>query len=325
MSLTKQERAQGCMIGAAYGDSLGAATEFISSERIKKTYGNDGITELVPVYGKVGNITDDTQMAIATAEGILNSTDEEIGFNEDLVVQNIWQAYLRWFETQADSSQARAPGATCLSALSDGRLGTLRDPLNGSPGCGAIMRAHPLGVAFENNKNTFKLGVLSGVLTHGHPNAYIPAGFLSALTGEIMQGSQFVDALQLTIKRLKNMQNAEGTQDAISRALSGDHRGDTFEVIDNEVGGGGGWHGHDALAIGVFAVLRANEDPLEAVRIAANHSGDTDSTGSIAGALVGALHGPRPFIDTLQQQDVHLEHKERLESLAFDLAEIDVK
>ena len=50
---------------------------------------------------------------------------------------------------------------------------------------------------------------------------------------------------------------------------------------------GGGWVGEEALAIGYFAALVADGFE-EAMRIAANHSGDSDSTASIAGQIVGA-------------------------------------
>jgi ADP-ribosylglycohydrolase len=39
---------------------------------------------------------------------------------------------------------------------------------------------------------------------------------------------------------------------------------------------GGGWVGEEALAIGLYAVLSA-ESYVEAIRIATNHSGDSDS------------------------------------------------
>lgn len=322
MAISREERAVGCMIGAAYGDSLGAATEFSSSKTIKKRFGEHGISELVSVYGEVGNITDDTQMAIATAEGILN-TPKDFANDEKLLMHNIWQSYIKWFDTQLDDSESRAPGSTCLSALASNKMGTLRKPLNKSPGCGAIMRAHPIGIAYGSNRNTFRLGVLSGVITHGHPDAYIPSGFLSMLTGEIMDGQEFENALEHVTEKVKKVykKKSKGTITALDRAVSGyKNKGDTFEIIDKEVGGGGGWHGHDALAIGIFAVLRANGDPIESVKIAANHSGDTDSTASIAGAIAGALHGPQAFFDTLDEQNVQLEHEEYLGILATSLA-----
>jgi ADP-ribosylglycohydrolase len=56
---------------------------------------------------------------------------------------------------------------------------------------------------------------------------------------------------------------------------------------------GGGWVAEEALAIGVYGAL-AHPDPGEvrrALLLAVNHSGDSDSTGSICGNLLGAWHG----------------------------------
>jgi len=53
---------------------------------------------------------------------------------------------------------------------------------------------------------------------------------------------------------------------------------------------GAGWVGEEALAIALYSVLSANSF-VEAVAIATNHSGDSDSTASIAGQLWGAMNG----------------------------------
>jgi ADP-ribosyl-[dinitrogen reductase] hydrolase len=53
---------------------------------------------------------------------------------------------------------------------------------------------------------------------------------------------------------------------------------------------GEGWVGEEALAIGLYAALVAPSFE-DAIRIAANHSGDSDSTASIAGQLYGAWTG----------------------------------
>jgi ADP-ribosyl-[dinitrogen reductase] hydrolase len=48
--------------------------------------------------------------------------------------------------------------------------------------------------------------------------------------------------------------------------------------------------GEEALAIGLYAALCALSF-VEAIRIATNHGGDSDSTASIAGQLWGAMNG----------------------------------
>lgn len=53
---------------------------------------------------------------------------------------------------------------------------------------------------------------------------------------------------------------------------------------------GEGWVAEEALAIGVYCALVA-EDVRTGLLLAVNHSGDSDSTGTVCGNLLGAVHG----------------------------------
>ena len=68
-----RERYQGCLLGGAVGDALGAPVEFMRRSEIIREFGPHGITDLAPAYGKLGAITDDTQMTLFTAEGALRA------------------------------------------------------------------------------------------------------------------------------------------------------------------------------------------------------------------------------------------------------------
>ena len=56
---------------------------------------------------------------------------------------------------------------------------------------------------------------------------------------------------------------------------------------------GEGWVGEEALAIGLYCALDAGNDFVRGVRLAVNHGGDSDSTGSITGNILGALLGEK--------------------------------
>ncbi len=94
--------------------------------------------------------------------------------------------------------------------------------------------------------------------------------------------------------------------------------------IDEEIGqlgaDGGGWHGHDALAIALFAMRTG--DPLQIVANAVNHSGDSDSTGSLAGAMAGILYGEEPFVKALEQSGVELEQMDLLRIIGERLSRL---
>ena len=55
------EHFEGCLLGGAVGDALGAPVEFMTIEEIKNHFGPGGIDDFSPAYGKMGAITDDTQ------------------------------------------------------------------------------------------------------------------------------------------------------------------------------------------------------------------------------------------------------------------------
>ena len=67
------DKYRGCLIGGAAGDALGYAVEFLDEATILKRYGEKGITEYDLVNG-VAEISDDTQMTLFTANGLLLGT-----------------------------------------------------------------------------------------------------------------------------------------------------------------------------------------------------------------------------------------------------------
>lgn len=71
---------------------------------------------------------------------------------------------------------------------------------------------------------------------------------------------------------------------------------------------GEGWVADEALAIAIFSVMRHIDDFEKCMICAVNHDGDSDSTGAIAGNIIGAILGysaiPRHFLDTLEIEPV---------------------
>lgn len=320
----EKDRIRGCLIGSAYGDSLGAAVEFLKLDEIRKHYGANGILRLAPAFHHpAGVITDDTQMSIATARGLVASGSAA---ENQIILQSVWTAYKAWFDTQSVPSQCRGAGVTCSFALMSDTVGSRRDPTNKSAGCGGIMRVHPVGIALRNDPvRAFWLGIDSAALTHGDPDAYVPAGAFAALIACLVSGHDFPSAVGEMCRLVLGLSEEErrGTLQAVRVAFEATVSGDHGKVIDEKVGRcgahPGGWLGHDALAIALYAARVAPGDPLQAVRIAVNHSGDSDSTGAITGAIVGAIHGPEAFEKALRDQGVKLERKSELEELSSSL------
>lgn len=338
----RRERYLGCLLGGAVGDALGAPVEFISRAQMLKNFGPEGITRYAPAYGGIGMITDDTQMTLFTAEGLLRSWVrgrlKGITTAEGVTAH----AYLRWLQTQGEQPRKtpidgepgwlighrelhyqRAPGNTCLSSLRE--MKSFGEPArNNSKGCGGVMRVAPAGLfaatlgdrsAGRAVARAFELGDALAGLTHGHPTGRLAAGAFAGLICSLLDGTVLREALEKVTDILVRQRNHEETHRAIASAATlADSDRPHAEAIA-EIGHG--WVADEALGIAIYAALVA--DSLEqGVTVAVNHDGDSDSTGAIAGNLLGALHGveaiPEAWLGPLELREV-------ISEIATDLLE----
>ncbi|ASU77956.1 hypothetical protein CDG81_06130 [Actinopolyspora erythraea] len=334
-----REPVLGCLLGGAVGDALGYVVEFDSMRTIRERFGPDGITGFERTDGPA-RISDDTQMTLFTLEGLVRAGH---GLRRGLAtdpVELVQHAYQRWLYTQGfDREQVsgpgcpepdgwllsqqelfnrRAPGATCVKALhgfaAGGVPGSVDNPLNDSKGCGAVMRAAPAALWSADTAEVFRVGAETGVLTHGHPSGYLPAGTLAVLVRRLLEGDTLRQALDTAMSHLSSWDGHEETTDSLLRARELVSLGTPGpEVIEQQLGGG--WVGEEALAIAVYAALSHPDSFADAVRLAANHSGDSDSTAAVCGNIMGsALSAERIPAEWLAA----LELREVIERLARD-------
>jgi ADP-ribosylglycohydrolase len=294
---TLRDRYRGCLLGGAVGDALGAGIEFESLEEIRGLHGPAGVTGYVPAYGKTGAITDDTQMTLFTAEGLLR--DRQLPAGQRDVPTALWRAYQRWLLTQGGGvkgsdgwlasqqflQQRRSPGMTCLNALSAGQPGREGTAANDSKGSGGVMRAAPAGLA---GGDTFRLGCQAAALTHGHPSGYVAAGALALMTADLVAGQELAQAVAHALGELRQAGGGQEVTEAVDAAVRAAELGPLGASSLAELGEG--WVAEEALAIAVHCALTAS-DFRTGVLHAVNHSGDSDSTGAICGNLLGATLG----------------------------------
>lgn len=301
-------RILGCLLGGALGDAFGYPIEFLSQDQIRERFGEHGLSEPVARDGRL-RVSDDTQMTLFTADGLLAAQAAgELG-QTGPTLGRIRRAYLAWFRTQReewspvatdlrrfrDIWAVRAPGSTCLSALKAGGKGTPARPINDSKGSGAIMRVAPIGLLPTlDADDAFHLAHAAAALTHGHPAARLSAAAFASLLRDLLADTPLTAALARLENRLRTTQDADGVLAAIhaARALAASDT-PTDEAVSRL---GQGWSGDEALAIGLYAALRADSF-AEALRLAANHDGDSDTTASLAGQIWGALYGVDVLVD----------------------------
>lgn len=261
----------------------------MSWAKIKKRYGEQGIRDFDRWGGfPAGFYTDDTQMSLATAAGCICAQQRDSGKGICQPVSAVYRSYLDWLQTQSDPEQVRAPGNTCLSALRSGRMGTVEKRINNSKGCGGVMRTAPAGLAYPPGR-AFEEGVAFAAITHGHPSGYLPAGVLAEMIAHLRLGKTLSDALNLSIAPLLKYEGHRETLECLGLARELAASGSGTEECIHQIGEG--WVGEEALAISIYCALKFSDDWIGGTLAAVNHSGDSDSTGSITGAILGTLLG----------------------------------
>ena len=324
-------RYRGCLLGGAVGDALGAPVEFMDIERIRSVFGTDGISDFAPYSGRLGAITDDTQMTLFTAEGLLRAANRgRLDGIEPNVPTLVAHAYQRWLLTQGEKSALtqsvrtgwlirneelfarRAPGITCLSALREMNHNDVA-ARNDSKGCGGVMRMAPVGLfvpglngdASRHGRESFELGCVLAGITHGHLAGQHAAGALAFLVLQLVEGVALGAALEEVKAVLADVAGSSETLEAITLAMRlAGQEGNTDDHLRQL---GQGWIAEEALAIAIYCAMRSKTFE-EGIVLAVNITGDSDSTGSIAGNLLGAMHGieaiPSHWLESLELRDV---------------------
>lgn len=333
-----QDKCRGSLVGGAIGDALGYPVEFVNSfEEIKSKYGDNGIVEYDMSYPwldeKLDKVlfSDDTQMTLYTIEGLFEA--ERSGRP---IVPTICNAYLAWFGHQVgkkvkisydsklsrieELNQRRAPGNTCLSALLS--IYNCKDPMNSSKGCGGIMRVAPIGLYGATHgwslEETAKLAGEVAELTHLHPLSTYPSAALAVIVQLCVLEDEKIDANHFESIIGKSLEVVSGVYGADAPAMENfqklirkvpqleDNLLRDWEIIEN--GLGGGWVAEETLAIAVFSVMRHIDDFNACMICAVNHGGDSDSTGAVAGNIIGAIIGyeaiPDKFTKSIQLKEL---------------------
>ncbi|MBR3505062.1 MAG: ADP-ribosylglycohydrolase family protein [Clostridia bacterium] len=339
--MNERDKYRGCLIGGAAGDALGYAVEFIGEKEIFRCFGERGITRYALTRGEA-YISDDTQMTLFTAAGLLahkarNSKDLPTAlvnesYKDWLITQNGRYPlkpgrYVSWLMGEGDLFCPRAPGNTCLAALRQGGGGTPDDPINNSKGCGGVMRAAPAGLFFcgeaGKSADAALLGARVTALTHGHPLGWLPGAALAQIVYEVVRGERVAAAAAHALDTIDALWPDAGSR-VFFRALMekaaalAEEGGSDLDAIHAL---GEGWTGDEAMAIALYCAIRYEDDIDRALIAAVNHKGDSDSTGAVAGNIVGARVGldriPEKYLEKLELRQVILTVADDLWRAAF--------
>lgn len=318
------DKVRGSLFGGAVGDALGYPVEFLDEETLFARYGETGISEyeLDQKSGKA-LISDDTQMTLFTANGILVAhtrvalrgiggnpheyirlsyqdwlRTQEMTYEESRELpERAWEEGISWLVDVPQLYSRRAPGRTCMEALRQWRQG--KCPQNRSKGCGGIMRAAPLALKhypYTKIEDIDREGAKIAEITHKHSLGYMPAAVLVHIISRIVY-SRKQQSLKEIVTEARDTVAGLYADDSYLRKLTGiiDLSVSLSENNDSDLANihriGEGWVAEETLGIAIYCALRHKDDFTAGVTAAVNHGGDSDSTGAVTGNILGALLG----------------------------------
>ena len=343
------ERYRSCMILSGVGDALGfynSIWEFCRQGAIIQGQVEDrGGVEKLNI--KKFKVSDDTVMHLATADALVTDWKKSAEPKETLYL-SLAKHYRECMRDMA----GRSPGNTCKIATAKLRPLVPKgyvipfNPRGG--GCGAAMRAVPIGLYFSDPSqldDLIAVAIESGRMTHNHPTGFLGslavALFVSyAIQGKppVEWGASLVDSvLDKAMKYIEEVGRdvdsikaewgyfATRWEDYLKVRCIRDGRSEPVFPANYDAkardafykslsfSGWGGSSGHDAPMIAYDALLGAGPSWTELCYRGMFHGGDSDSTGIIAGAMWGAIHG----METVPEKNhKELEYRDRLVKLA---------
>ncbi|GHO93550.1 hypothetical protein KSF_035980 [Reticulibacter mediterranei] len=340
MQQPSARRVSGSLFGLAFGDALGADTEFLTVQEILRTYPPRGPLE---PRGNPARVTDDTQMALAVGEALLQA---ERPYTSSTLEAPLRQTFLDWYRSPENN---RAPGITCMNACRQLERGMpWHEATNiNSKGCGANMRVAPVALLPAGNDGVTEqtraaIAQFQAALTHGHPTGLAASDLTVATIVDLLNGGDPADLPQ----RLRSYALRQSTiyhadwlgplwqRSHVAASPEGfiaygwdeclavlDRLDVALQKRDREsdpcLATGAGWIAEEAFATGLLCFLLYPDDPQAAIRRAAVSSGDSDSIACLTGAFVGAYHGlaawPGDWIE-------RIEYRDRLTTRAFQFS-----
>lgn len=287
-----QARFRGSLVGLAIGDALGGPTEFMSRGQIRQKFGM--VTDMIGggwLHLEPGEYTDDTQMAVAMAESIVDKK----GFD----ASDVADRFVEWLNTDP-----KDVGNLTRSSLELRRVGVDAEMSGKIPwqmsgfenaGNGSVMRAAPVALltAFESKKPMTDAATASSAVSHFDGRCQWGTAAISYAVQGLMKGQDPAEIVDEVAEWLQS--RSPDLAEAIA---------EVHDLALNDVSTSG-YVVHTVQAA-FWAMLNAT-DYVDGVLKVSNLGEDTDTAGATAGILLGARFGiegiPKTWRDQLQNVD----------------------
>ena len=274
--MEKLNRIKGCLYGVADGDAMGLPVEFQNKESIQKEYGV--IDKFIGggTWGKdKGSVSDDTEMMLAVATGIIHNPENPIG--------EIGKCFIDWYNEEpfdvgicCSNVIGRVRNEMALHGYDENdwhKCAKAYSEHGNSGGNGALMRTAYVGCYYKDVVDVIYWAREICKMTHYDSVAALDCAIVSRIIHDLIDG---------------------GDEEIIKKhTLLNLYYGDRFKYFnvgeyDFDVKPNG--YGVHSLMCALHSVLTTNSFK-DAIIKAVNMGGDTDTIGAITGSIAGALYG----------------------------------
>lgn len=269
-----EDKIRGMVVGAVVGDALGMPLEFHPPRSLY-----DLATEMEDGPLPAGTFTDDTEMALAVAESLLEKSPLD---SEDLT-----DRFVQWYKSRP--SDVGIHTSRVLELIQGGMTAqqaaeTVQSEEPDSAGNGSLMRAWPIAAARWNNPGLLVAeSRLQSGITHPHPDCLNSCVLLNLI-------------LAALFKREEHQSPDETLRNALANALEQVTLDETFAltihlapVRQRENLKNTGWVRH-TLESALWGTLTTQSFEEALIKVV-NLGRDADTAGCVAGAIAGSMYG----------------------------------
>jgi ADP-ribosylglycohydrolase len=229
--------------------------------------------------------------------------------------------FVAWSRSRENN---RAPGGTCLRGCSNLARGApwRSAGVGDSKGCGAAMRAAPIGLYFFDDLDALvRVAAAQSSLTHRHPTGIASSVAAAAAVAHVVRQGALEGIVEFTRARVEALDEAllveVGCPEHLAKEIGNREMLVALDATTAALGQesedvcallGGAWIGEEAVATALWCALQSKGQFRDAVVRGANSSGDSDSIATIAGSIVGALVGvegiDRAYVEGVEKSNV---------------------
>ena len=328
------EKVYGCLIGAAYGDALGAPTENRTREQIFEKWGY--VDELMDapddVYARgnlAGQVTDDFSMAYETIKEIIRSNG---CINTDVSDR----ALLEWGKDERFVIQFAGPTSRRYIDKLKGLVSEEKETFkpandNSKASNGGAMKIGPVSCFAKGDiDKAIKITKVVCGGTHGNRISLSAAYSVSAAVNAALCGKNFFEIISLAVKGAEIGEDmgddiagpsmTKRLRFAIKIGFSSKTLDEAMEILRSYFDCSG--MAADSVPVSFGLIAASGGNVCEAVKAAVNIGNDTDTMATIVGAVLGAYCGDKAFPEKIKKK-IDYANNYDLSALASKIIDID--